>query len=267
MRSLLIALAGCGRLHFDPIGGPDDGAVVDGIGTTDGATAARFVQASALTSIASAASATAALPAQPQAGDLIVVFAWTWAQGATATLGMSAVTDNQGRTYTQAATQATGATGTCTSIGSAAIALYYTLAATPGAGSTVVTLVPTPSNQEIGLLVAEYAGVSALDRAASATSPSGASPYTFTSGTVVTTVPNELVVTVGEPCGGAPGTISWTGFGGFTARGTETDTSTHAPGIAADLVAATPGTVTDAWTITYTSSNNDKAIGAIAAFR
>ena len=59
--------------------------------------------------------------------------------------------------------------------------------------------------------------------------------------------------------------MSWADNRGFTARGMETDSNSHAPGYAADQIVAA-GTHDAAWTLTYTTPSNQVAIAVLAAF-
>jgi hypothetical protein len=272
VRAALVLIAattiGCGRINFEAPGGDAAGGAATGdAGGDGGPLPIAFVQATPPSIVGMVSSTTITFATRPAAGNLIVVYAWSYAIGQTG-FASGGVTDTAGNPYTLAVTRATTATG-CDTIGSAAIAIYYSLPITPAGGSHVVSVAPTgPASQEVSVIAVEYQGLVAADQITSKTTSVSVSPSAFDSGTTaMTAADHELLAAVGNPCSGSPGTIGLTDTAGFTVRAVATTTATTQPGIAADRIVTTRGTYADAWNLTFGGGGTRPALGAITTFR
>jgi hypothetical protein len=175
-----------------------------------------FKQVAAVTPQTNQSTVAVALPNSQAAGDLNVV-AIGWNDTAA---NITSVSDSRGNVYRVAAPLSRG--------NGESQAIYY--APNVVAGADTVTVTFSTGASYVDLRVAEYAGVSTLDTAASATGNGGNA-----SAWVATSAPNELVVGA-VVCGNV---ISGAGAG-FTARIiTQPDTD-----ILEDRVGATAGSYT-----------------------
>ncbi len=263
--ALLVLLTGC-RIGFDtsPLIAPDDGAISGDIG--DGAAPAiTAVQSTPLLSVNLVGPYTVAFPSATTAGNTIVVFAWSWAQGTTQ-FGPTGVTDNYGNPYGLLATISTGVTLCSGGMGGAAL---YAAPLTAGVGTGHQVYVTTTGDalQELAIVAVEYAGMSTdslID--ADSLSTSGPSTLTFDAGTVTTADPDTLLVTVATICGGYPDPVTWTNPG-LTVRGVEPASFERPPGIGGDRMLTTTGTVTETWTVEYNGGTTVPGLGIVAALR
>ena len=264
----MLTVAACGRIGFDGVGAPGD-ATSARDGSVDGLPAAiGAAQQAPLSSIGSVTTTTITFPDPPSAGNLVVVYAWSWAHDGGTDLQAGNVTDSAGDTYAVAVTIHTTS---CTNgvSGEGAGAIFY---ATAPATAMPLTLTLAPSGAavtfEIGVTAIEYTGVHTLDVVASATTPSMASPYMFDTGvTPMTAAPDELLAAVGNNCNGNPNVVTWNDVAGFTVRAMEAGTNVTQPGIATDKLVTARGQYSDAWLFGYSANGGFPAIGAIATFR
>jgi hypothetical protein len=253
------ALAGCGRIGFDPVG---DAAVATGGSDAAGSAAAiAFVQATPVQNTVNASKATVTFLAPPAPGDVVVLAVWTFA--GTTMPEASGFTDNAGNVYELATSVTTTACGT----GAGALAIYDAVAGGDQPALQVPYAPAGSPTQNIDMMALEYTGAATLDRTAMMVTPPGTSPHMFSSGTTAAlSADHELLVGVGFSCSGSPGTVTFTDDAGFTTRGQENMTENDSPGIIGDLIVDQGGTATDTWTATY-QSDNEVELGAIATFR
>ena len=253
-----LASAGCGRIGFEL---PHGDATTDVRDLDATESAVTFLQATTLTSNSSGNSASSTLSSAPPMGSLIVVYAWSY--GGPTKLPPGGVVDDGGNVYTRAVTLDTSA---C-SVRTGSVAIYYATALAPVASSLTITATATGAiDQEVAMVAAVFGGFGSTPhvQVASRTTPAGVSPQSIDVGPL-TTGPHALVASAVNGCSGSPLAVSWADNRGFTARGMETDSNSHAPGYAADQIVAA-GTHDAAWTLTYTTPSNQVAIAVLAAF-
>lgn len=250
----VVCLAACGRVGFEPTTSPTDGASDSG---DSGGTAPIAVQAAPPNYVNAATSQTTF--ARPvTAGNLIVVYAWTFSQG-TGTLPVGATHDDAGTSYLQAVT---AIAGNCAG-GYASAAIYYGVA-TAATAATVTVTAPN-ANSELGLAAVEYANVATLVDVAQKETAGTASPLVFESGAVTTSGP-ALLASVATECAGYPDPIMWSESQGFAALIEQGITFNLPPGFAGDRLVASAGMYRGAWTVDYTAGPPFPALAVIAAF-
>jgi len=264
--ALAVALTACGRVDFANLRDPGGDAGASDISPADAASAIRVVQTSGFASVGNATQATTAFANPPTAGDAIVVYAWSWDLTSTS-IDAAGVSDTASTAYTLAIEN--GATGCDTGVG--AVALLYAANIAASAQALSITVVPVgASGQEIATIAVEYAGLdpaSPLDQIGSSQTDGGTSPQLFDSGMTSTTrAADELVATAGNTCQGYPNAVAWADTSGFTTLATETETTTHEPGIAADRIVTSEGSFDDVWQITFSPPQTFPSIGVIATF-
>ncbi len=252
--ALLLALAACGRIDFDA---RDDAAPGDAP-VDSPAPFAAFVQATAITNVPGPTT-TVTFTSPIAAGDTIIVAAWSWGSQTDAAAAGS-VTDTANGTLQRAANVQSVA-GQCGGMNVGG-ALFYAHAATMIASDTITF---TSGDAENGLIAMEYASTLTADQFSSSIVGAAASPQTFSTPTVNTTTAPELLVSLGIPCAGSPGSIAWTSNPGFNMRGSTTSTGGQ-PAMVADSLALTAGPYTATWTITF-ATNPAIAAALITSFR
>jgi len=130
----------------------------------------------------SADSVNISLDALPAIGDLVIVEAASW----NGDLGSSAVTDNQGNTYTRQAYAWNSGTTT-------GVAIFSTVVAT-SSGTFTITFNPTGSSAEICLNVSEWSGNASSPVDQNNTNQSNGT--SATTGSITPTEDNELLIAV-----------------------------------------------------------------------
>ena len=96
----VVIATGCGRFGFDVAPPRLDASHESSDATSDATSDAsfQFVQATPLTSLGSVTEGSVTFPSPPTDGDMIVVYAWSWAMGTTS-FGPSAATDTVSYTH------------------------------------------------------------------------------------------------------------------------------------------------------------------------
>ena len=248
------ALAGgCGRIDFAAVGDGAPSQFVDGK-----VEAPQFVQQTATSSI-SAPATSVAFPGPITAGNTIVIHVSMWGS-VTAVPPASSVTDTLGTTFASAVGQVS-TPGDCGSESVGGEIFYAHVSAT-----ALDTITFTSGDTVSGLIAVEYGGLLVLDQVSmKLNGPMGPPMQTFDSGsTPATTEAGEIAISLGIPCAGAGGLVTWGANPGFTTRGVFDDAAEQ-PAMAADMPATSIGTYTDTWTITFLA-NPSVALGLIATF-
>jgi hypothetical protein len=202
-----------------------------------------LVQTTGLFGTPAGTSATsAALPANPTAGNVIVVLVWTWTQNRAPAVTVS---DNVGNTY-NAAAQATILQVSNRVNWYESANVFWTYVNSTGANFTVTVSLPGNDNtSQIRGVMSEYSGIGGLDRTGTAT---GATATASVSTTAATASTNELVVAAMGINNPAALFNSITPSAALTTRAFELQNSGDTAGNAGDYTAAATGVQTVSWT-------------------
>ena len=192
-------LTACGRLHFDALGDGGDGATSHD--ASDAAPA--FVQATVTTNVDGPSTAVM-FPSPIAANDTILAFAWSWGPNA-ASVPAGSVSDSAGSQFAVAGA-VQSMPGTCGGM-AAGGAVFFAHASTAIANDTVTF---ASNNTENGMVAIEYTSLLVPDLTTSKIDAAMGPPQqTFSTDALVTTAAPELLVSLGIPCSGGGGTITW----------------------------------------------------------
>lgn len=257
---LALALAGCGRIGFDPLGSGDGGSGDARVSPVTVTAVSTFWV------VGGVSSTTITFNPGPPVGDLVIVSAWTYGIPTTG-VGAGTVTDNTGNTYGVAAARAQPSGGCDGGTGAASAGIHFTTVAT-SVPILDVTIAPTGgSPAEIGAAAIAVHGVTTFDNSATFNTPGTVSPTTINSGTVALPASDGIVVSVVNDCSGFPNVGTWSENRGFIVRVMNGDTMSTQAGMIADRIVTGPASYDDDWTYTWSGAGPNPAVGGIAVFR
>ncbi|HEY4056449.1 MAG TPA: hypothetical protein VGM39_07560 [Kofleriaceae bacterium] len=260
---LLLGLAACGRISFEPLAA-DGGSAGDADDAASDAPAGsiQYVQSASGLAGTGSMSVTAQLPSKPTPGNLIVVAGTGFQFQGLASLADGSVVDSGSGPIPLVVHEVTP--DNCASRGTS-VALYAVVATAQSSGMITVTQLPITMD-ETTIFVAEYSGVTTLDDSTSFSTASGPSPHAIRSGATNAATGSELAVAAGTDCSGDPDPQVYTDTAGFDVGYVEDILQMNVPGIFTRKIVTTPGPVEDTWTVEYTGPAAD-AFAVIATFR
>lgn len=192
-----------------------------------------FVQTAEAHQTTSATPLSASFGSLPAINDVVIVGGANFAGGAAGNLE-GGVTDNQGNSYARlSAFPVNGVT--------VSVATFWCAVVTVSSGTFTVSLDTPAAPVQKGIQILEYSHASCNpDKSAGA---SGAtSPYSC--GSFTTKNPNDLLLALVIPAGGATGTVTFTAPTGFTVRQSQGVVANGVPMAVADNIVSAVGTFT-----------------------